>query len=55
MVNRKLFRPALTDMKESYVPRQSQPAPQAAPAPRKKPAPPDQTFAENFYFVKQMQ
>jgi host factor-I protein len=56
MVNRKLFRPALTDMKEPYVaPRQSQPAPQSAPAPRKKPAPPDQTFAENFYFVKQMQ
>jgi RNA chaperone Hfq len=56
MVNRKLFRPALTDMKEQYVtPRQSQPAPQAAPPPRKKPAPPDQTFAENFYYVKQMQ
>ena len=56
MVNRKLFRPALTDMKEQYVaPRQAQPAPQSAPAPRKKPAPPDQTFAENFYYVKQMQ
>ncbi len=56
MVNRKLFRPALTDMKEpsSFAPRQPQPAPQAAPA-RKKPAPPDQTFAENFYYVKQMQ
>lgn len=55
MVNRKLFRPALTDMKEpSFAPRQAQPAPQAAP-PRKKPAPPDQTFAENFYYVKQMQ
>ena len=24
-------------------------------APRKKPAPPDQTYAENFYYVKQMQ
>ena len=56
MVNRKLFRPALTDMKEQYVaPRQSQPAPQSAPPPRKKPAPPDQTYAENFYYVKQMQ
>ena len=56
MVNRKLFRPALTDMKEAaFAPRPAQPAPQAAPAPRKKPAPPDQTFAENFYYVKQMQ
>jgi len=56
MVNRKLFRPALTDMKEpaSFAPRQSQPAPQSAPQ-RKKPAPPDQTYAENFYYVKQMQ
>jgi host factor-I protein len=56
MVNRKLFRPALTDMKEpsSFAPRQPQPAPQSAPT-RKKPAPPDQTFAENFYYVKQMQ
>jgi RNA chaperone Hfq len=55
MVNRKLFRPVLTEVKEQYVPRPSQPAPQAAPAARKKPAPPEQTFAENFYFVKQMQ
>ncbi|HKV04762.1 MAG TPA: RNA chaperone Hfq [Candidatus Acidoferrales bacterium] len=55
MVNRKLFRPTLTDMKEPYIPRQAQPAPQSAPAPRKKPAPPEQTFAENFYYVKQMQ
>jgi len=23
--------------------------------PRKKPAPPEQTFAENFYYIKQMQ
>jgi host factor-I protein len=56
MVNRKLFRPALNEMKEpaAFSPRQSQPSPQSAP-PRKKPAPPDQTFAENFYYVKQMQ
>ncbi len=61
MVNRKLFRPTLTDVKEQFPPR---PAPAAAPAPapaqqqasqRKKPAPPEQTHAENFYFVKQMQ
>jgi len=55
MVNRKLFRPALTDMKEQYAPRPAQPSPQSAQPARKKPAPPEQTFAENFYFVKQMQ
>src|SRR5271156_4472084 len=54
MVNRKLFRPTLTDVKDQYTPRTAQPAPQSAP-PRKKPAPPEQTFAENFYYVKQMQ
>jgi host factor-I protein len=54
MVNRKLFRPTLTDVKDQYSPRPAQPAPQSAP-PRKKPAPPEQTFAENFYYVKQMQ
>jgi len=55
MVNRKLFRPTLTEPKESYAPRPAQAAPQPAPAPRKKPAPPEQTYAENFYYVKQMQ
>lgn len=56
MVNRKLFRPAL-DVKEPYSPRSVQAAPQqpASAPPRKKPAPPDQTHAENFYYVKQMQ
>jgi host factor-I protein len=57
MVNRKLFRPTLTDVKEQkeqFVPRAVQAAPQQAPA-RKKPAPPEQTHAESFYFVKQMQ
>ena len=53
MVNRKLFRPTLPDMKEPFTPRQPQPAPQQGP--RKKPAPPEQTHAENFYYVKQMQ
>ena len=46
--NRKLIRPSFTEFKE-----QAQ-----APAPRKivkKPVPPDQTNAENFYYVKQMQ
>jgi len=54
MVNRKLFRPPLAEAKEQYGGRPSQAAPQSG-APRKKPAPPDQTFAENFYYVKQMQ
>jgi host factor-I protein len=57
MVNRKLFRPTLTESKEQFIPARpaaSQPAPQSAPQ-RKKPAPPDQTYAENFYYVKQMQ
>src|ERR1700722_3894507 len=59
MVNRKLFRPTLTDMKEQqFVPSRApaaQPAPQAAAPQRKKPAPPELTYAENFYYVKQMQ
>ncbi|MGA8034896.1 MAG: RNA chaperone Hfq [Candidatus Acidiferrales bacterium] len=56
MVNRKLFRPALTDVKEPPQ-FQARPTPVAAvPAnARKKPAPPEQTHAESFYYVKQMQ
>ena len=46
-VNRKLIRPSLTDLKDQVAgPRGQQ---------RKKPAPPEQTNAENFYYVKQMQ
>src|SRR5271154_7144985 len=57
MVNRKLFRPTLTEVKDQqFTPRANAPvAQQAAPQQRKKPAPPEQTHAENFYFVKQMQ
>ena len=44
-MNRKLIRPSLTDLKEQVISRQQ----------RKKPVPPDQTNAENFYYVKQMQ
>jgi host factor-I protein len=48
--NRKLIRPSLTDVKEpkeqAPVVRKTQP---------KKPIPPDQTNAENFYYIKQMQ
>jgi host factor-I protein len=54
MVNRKLFRPSLPEAKEQFSSRSPQPAPQQAAA-RKKPAPPEQTHAENFYYVKQMQ
>ncbi len=55
MVNRKLFRPTLTDVKEQqFAPRPVPAAPQQS-QPRKKPAPPEQTHAENFYYVKQMQ
>jgi len=55
MVNRKLFRPSLTEVKEQIA---SRPAPGHGGhqgGPRKKPAPPEQTHAENFYYVKQMQ
>ena len=57
MVNRKLFRPALTDVKEPPQIQQARPTAVAAvPANnRKKPAPPEQTHAESFYYVKQMQ
>ena len=44
-VNRKLIRPSLTDLKDQGALRQQ----------RKKPVPPEQTNAENFYYVKQMQ
>ena len=44
--NRKLIRPSFTEIKEQLTgPRRTQ----------KKPVPPDQTNAENFYYVKQMQ
>jgi len=45
-VNRKLIRPSLSEIKEQGNPRRVQ---------QKKPIPPDQTNAENFYYVKQMQ
>jgi len=49
MVNRRLFRPGYADVKEPLGPR-----PHLGPQP-KKPTPPEQTHAENFYWVKQMQ
>jgi sRNA-binding regulator protein Hfq len=49
--NRKLIRPSFNEFKEkAQAPRKSGP-----PAPQKRQIPPDQTNAENFYYVKQMQ
>ena len=45
-MNRKLIRPSLSEIQDQMGARGVQ---------RKKPAPPDQTNAENFYYVKQMQ
>jgi len=44
-MNRRLIRPSLSEVQEQL----------GARLPRKKPAPPDQTNAENFYYIKQMQ
>jgi hypothetical protein len=44
-VNRKLIRPTLSEVQDQMGSRMQ----------RKKPAPPDQTNAENFYYIKQMQ
>jgi host factor-I protein len=51
MVNRRMFRPGFTDVKEQAPPRNQH----NGPLPSKKPAPPEVTHAENFYWVKQMQ
>lgn len=45
MSNRKLIRPSLSELKEQMTVRQT----------RRKPTPTDQTNAENFYYVKQIQ
>lgn len=45
-INRKQPHPVSNEMKESNSPRKG---------PVKKPVPPDQTNAENFYYLKQMQ
>ncbi len=47
MVNRRLFRPSFTEVKE--------PPGRPHHGAQKKPTPPEQTHAENFYWVKQMQ
>ena len=46
--NRKLIRPSFNEIKEQLSP------PRRAAQPQKKPIPPDQTNAENFYYLKQM-
>ena len=43
--NRRLIRPSLTEFKDQQMQRR----------PQKRPVPPDQTNAENFFYVKQMQ
>lgn len=45
-VNRKLIRPSLSDIQDQMSSGRNQ---------RRKPTPPDQTNAESFYYVKQMQ
>ncbi len=48
--NRKLIRPSLDELKDRMNRRNHQAQP-----PQKKAIPPDQTNAENFYYMKQMQ
>ena len=53
-VHRKLIRPSFNEFKEKAEQQQQQPPRKSAP-PQKRQIPPDQTNAENFYYVKQMQ
>jgi host factor-I protein len=46
-VNRKLIRPTLSEIQDQMGGQHGMQ--------RKKPAPPEQTYAENFYYIKQMQ
>ena len=47
--NRKLIRPSFNEFKEKTD------QPRKTSSAQKRPVPPDQTNAENFYYVKQMQ
>jgi len=47
-MNRRLIRPSLADVKEQF-------SNQPQVGPRRKPVPPEQTHAESYYYVKQMQ
>ncbi len=53
MVNRRLIRPSLTEVKEQGSDAASDSCGGASQ--QKKPTPPEQTHAESFYWVKQMQ
>jgi sRNA-binding regulator protein Hfq len=52
--NRRLIRPSLTEMKEQVTHKRPQVQPQPQQK-QKRSTPPDQTYAENFYYLKQMQ
>jgi sRNA-binding regulator protein Hfq len=62
MMNRKLVRPNLAEIKERFAPPRTprasegavrEPGSSSAPL-RRRPAPPEQTNAEAFYYLKQM-
>jgi host factor-I protein len=54
--NRRLIRPSINEMKEQRSPASiHSPAPGHKDGPVKKVSPPEQTNAENFYYLKQMQ
>lgn len=54
MVNRKLIRPNLSTISRERS-RRKDGGPQDQPGPRRKQIPPEQTHAEEFYYLKQMQ
>ena len=56
-MNRKLIRPTLADIKDRGPANEGRQHPQQGQSQqsRRKPVPPEQTNAENFYYVKQMQ
>ena len=55
-MNRKLIRPSLAEIKERSSDRENRQSSQSRDTQqRRKPVPPEQTNAENFYYVKQMQ
>ena len=47
-MNRRLIRPSLAEVKDQMSPKHQG-------GPRRKPVPPEQTHAESYYYVKQMQ
>jgi host factor-I protein len=56
MSNRKLIRPSLADIKDQLTVRPPRPGTSGGPGTgAKRPSASDQTNAENFYYVKQMQ